>query len=630
VAEAADGQQAVDLVAARNFDVMFLELALPVLDGAGVLAALAQKKKSLPTVLISSSESSSQMVNAFKLGAKDFLLKPFREAQIHRALRQATGLDFTTIQRTRTDMAVLDRDEGLAQTLRAVAGDLDAVEQAELREQVHEVVARGHQLVFVGTLEPVKGFDEAEAAEALADEVSQLDPRAAIIRLLPEGETHAPDLSVVHAAIPRTDEAIARVVTAVRSGAALTAGRLVRALRYDGPPELVHLYWWTLKNSTQAALLQLVTGVKAPPKWRGWAGGAPGWGAAITLDLSLAPDDEAQLGTLVDWAVGFARSRMVELALLRDRATTAASAPSAATANDASAASTPAAAATPSPTPAADPGTVTVPGVELGEVLGEGRVSRSFVGTQKSLKRRVCIKVLQPSLAVDPALAQQFQDEGVSLAGLRHPNIVSVLDVGRTDEGHPFLMTEFVEGSDLSAFAKQERVPVATTVELVGQLLSALGEAHGNDILHRDLKPSNVFLTKKKDGSTQVKVMDFGLARLVQVGPGQAGASSAGYLAPEQMLGMQATFASDLYSVGVILFELLAGRRPFVAKDNLELMQLTMMMPVPQLKEVLGPDAPEPLDKLLASLLAKNPKDRPLGASVVRAALLAVAPSSAA
>jgi serine/threonine-protein kinase len=245
----------------------------------------------------------------------------------------------------------------------------------------------------------------------------------------------------------------------------------------------------------------------------------------------------------------------------------------------------------------------------------------------------VCVKVLRAALTDDPLLAQQFQDDGVALAALRHPNLVAVLDVGRTEQGRPFLMTEYVEGGDLRAFAaRQERVEPAIAIDLVSQVLLGLDEAHGNGILHRDLEPSNVLLGARKDGKTLVKLVDFGLTRLAG-GPRQGPdasvptaptAPTSSYLSPEQMLGMEPTFASDLYSVGVILFELLAGRRPFVARNGLELMQLTMMSPAPHLREVLGEGLPVALDALLDALLAKHPGGRPQGASLAREALLAI------
>jgi serine/threonine-protein kinase len=265
-------------------------------------------------------------------------------------------------------------------------------------------------------------------------------------------------------------------------------------------------------------------------------------------------------------------------------------------------------------------------------------MSRVFLATQKSLRRQVCIKVMREEVASDPSLSERFQDEGVALATLRHPNIVSVLDVGRTEEGQLFMVMEYVDGGDLRTFAAHhERVPLPKVVELLSQLLSGLGEAHGHGIIHRDLKPSNILLSTLKDGSTLLKLVDFGIAKLLEGLRRRAGETrhgtvvgTPGYMAPEQLLGMEVGAATDLYAVGVILFELLTGRRPFVARDEFELAQLTMLTPVPHLSEVLDGEVPPGLDALLGSLLAKNPRDRPQSASLVRAALLAIPLSQAA
>ncbi len=646
VCEAADGQRAMDFLDGRSFDVMFLDLHMPSMDGTEVLKALAERKKTVPVVLITSSESSGEIVRAFKMGARDYLTKPFREPLVRRALEKVTGLDFTTIQRTRTDLALLDSDEGLAQVLRTIATDGE-VHLVEVTSEVPECVQKPHQLVFIGGLDGQDGTSDAEA-EALAEIVLQHDPGALLVRLVPAG-TVLPELTVFHAAVPREDEvAIKRVWRAVRSGGAMAAGRQVRALHFEGPPELEHAYWWTLRHSLETAFRTLAAR-----------------GSNVTLDLSLSPENEAQLAAVVDWAMEYAEANMVELAIVREPVPPGGVPPppppgGATRVQDASALSqlkestrpglpvsdaqptkvvtqatapTPAPRGTPRPfadEPAALPTPIEIPGFELGALIGEGGMSRVYRAKQKSLKRDVCVKVMREEVASDPTLAERFHDEGVALATLRHPNIVSVLDVGKSSEGQLYMVMEFVDGKDLRAVASR-RLPLARTIELVAQLLSGLSEAHANGIIHRDLKPSNVLVTTLKDETPLVKLVDFGIAKLLEgVGrrPGQTRfgtvVGTPGYMAPEQLLGMDVTCATDLYAVGVILFELLTGRRPYVARDEFELAQATMMTPVPRLREVLGPEVPEALDQLLSSLLAKNPKARPQSAAEVRAALLAV------
>jgi CheY-like chemotaxis protein/tRNA A-37 threonylcarbamoyl transferase component Bud32 len=638
VCEAGDGRAAIDALDARSFDVMFLDLHMPSMDGTEVLKELGERKKTVPVVLITSSESSAEIVRAFKLGARDYLTKPFREPLVRRALEKVTGLDFTTIQRTRTDVALLDRDEGLAQSLRTLATDGE-VHHVETTPEVPDCVRRPHQLIFIGELEAHDGAsgDEAEA-EALADIAVQNDPAALLVRLLPKGQV-LPDVTVFHTAVSRDEEAaLKRVWKAVRSGGVMAAGRQVRALRYDGAPELEHAYWWTLRHSLETAFLTLLAK-----------------GSNVTLDLSLAPENQAQLSAIVDWALEFAERRMIELAIVREpvaamrppavAVAVATPAPSSRAQNEVPfsesqstkvlAPPTPAPASRAGPieeSPATDPtAPIDIPGFEVGALLGEGGMSRVYRATQKSLKRPVCIKVMRDEVAADPTLAERFRDEGVALATLRHPNIVSVLDVGKSRDGQLYMVMEYVDGCDLRALAaRDERLTIGRTVELIGQLLSGLSEAHAHGIIHRDLKPSNVLVTTLKDESLLVKLVDFGIAKLLE-GMSRSGQTrhgtvigTPGYMAPEQLLGMDVSCATDLYAVGVLLFELVAGRRPFVARDEFELAQATMMAPVPHARELMGAGVPEALDALIVSLLAKNPKARPQTANEVRSALLAV------
>jgi CheY-like chemotaxis protein len=640
VCEASDGEVALALLEQRAFDVVFLDLQMPKLDGVGVLLALRERRRKIPVVLITSSDSSSEILNAFKLGAKDYLLKPFREPQVRRALLQATGFDATTVHRTRTDVALLDRDEDLAQRLLAVITTADGLDHVDVLQAVPECVARPHQLVLVGAFEARESDDDAEG---LGDVVTQRDPHAALVRLLPNEQAALPDVTVFHAGVSRRDEGqLLAVLRAVRSGATISTDRHVRALHYGGPPEFASLYWWTLRNSLENALIRVFA-----------------THSQCTVDLSLTPNDQPKIDELIAWAQGFAETRMVSVNIVReparevgstrvgpavhDFASTRASPASAelaalaakneelgteaTTVRPASVVKLQAPAAAVA-TGHAAPSGLLIAGLELGEKIGEGGMSVVYRATQRSLRRTVCVKLMRDEFASDPALADRFHDEGIALAALRHPNIVSVLDVGRTDDGKLFMVMEYIDGGDLRALLRrEERLSVAKAIELVLQLLGGLAEAHGNGIIHRDLKPSNVLLTTLKDGTPLVKLVDFGIAKLVE-GMKRGGQTrvgtvvgTPGYMAPEQLLGMDVTFATDLYAVGIMLFELICGRRPFVARDEFELAQLTMMTPVPSLREIIGAPAPDSVDLAIRRLLAKNPKDRPQTAQEVRALL---------
>lgn len=644
VCEAADGQLALDFLDARSFDVMFLDLHMPGMDGTEVLKAMAERELSVPVVLITSSESSGELVRAFRMGAKDTLAKPFRAPLVRRAMEKATGLDFTTIQRTCTDIAFLDSDEGLAQELRDLASD--EVHQSETVAEVPACVRRPHQLVFIGRLDGKSGASDAEA-EAIADLVAQHDPWAFLVRLLPPGRA-LPELTMFHFGVSRDDAgAIQAVWRAVRSGGAMAAGRLVRALHFDGPADLEFAYWWTLRSSLETAFRTLAAR-----------------GPDVTLDLSLTPENEPQLARIVDWALEYAERTVLDLTMLREPVPPGGVPPPAgATRLTAKAASVlarhqvsprtelPRSDVSPVVSPVGSPdvspsdgaagegprrggGPIEIPGFELGTLIGQGGMSRVYRATQLSLGREVCVKVMRDEVASDPALVERFRDEGVALATLRHPNIVSVLDVGKSRDGHLYMVMEYVDGEDLRALvrhAEHQRLPVARTIELMAQLLSGLTEAHAHGIIHRDLKPSNVLVTTLRDETPLVKLVDFGIAKVLEgLGrrPGQTRVGTVigtpGYMAPEQLLGMEVSCATDLYAVGVLLFELVTGRRPLVAKDEFELAQATMTTPAPHLRDVLGAGVPDALDELLTALLAKNPRSRPQSAAEVRAALLAV------
>jgi CheY-like chemotaxis protein/tRNA A-37 threonylcarbamoyl transferase component Bud32 len=648
VREAGDGLEALASLAKEPWDLVFLDLDMPHLNGIETLKQMAARGIKAPVVLITSSESSSEILSAFKLGAKEYLLKPFREAQVKHALQQVAGLDVSTIQRTPTDIALLDPDEGLAATIRERANAADQVDHAESMHGVPDCLSRRHQLVLVGAFESSADSavqdDEAETIGAMA---AQRDPDAVLVRLLAAG-AELPDLTVFHTSVPRSDAAaLEAVFAALRSGAALTMGRRVRALAYTGPANLEHLYWWTLRRSTEAALRRMFATSSG----------------SVVMDLSLAPIDEAARGELTKVVRQLAEAQMVQVQFGTGQLNFNTRPP----AHEAVAAPVPAsmtqilpskvvqpttravemeallrggtresnvpmgtlalATATPSPAP------LVIPGFQIGELIGEGGMSQVYKATQKSLRRQVAVKVMREEFAKMPALADRFQDEGIALATLRHPNIVSVLDVGRTDDEQLYMVMEYVDGGDLRQLLKKvERIPVAQSVTLATQLLSGLAEAHAEGIIHRDIKPSNVLITNLKDGSQLMKLVDFGIAKLVEglrintLGTRQGTViGTPGYMAPEQLLGMDVTAATDLYAVGVILFEMLTGRRAFVARDEFELAQLTMLTPAPHLREIIDVPVPDALDALIVKLLAKNPKDRPQSAAEVKAQLQALA-----
>ena len=147
---------------------------------------------------------------------------------------------------------------------------------------------------------------------------------------------------------------------------------------------------------------------------------------------------------------------------------------------------------------------------EVNEVIGEGGMGRVFKAMQPRLKRAVCVKTLLPQFAKDEALKTRFEREATTTAALQHPNIVSIIDVGRADDGSPYIVMEYVEGRSLRQVLRDEApLSAARSVALLDQVLAGLAEAHAHGVVHRDLKPSNVLVTPLKDGSEHCKVLDF-------------------------------------------------------------------------------------------------------------------------
>lgn len=229
------------------------------------------------------------------------------------------------------------------------------------------------------------------------------------------------------------------------------------------------------------------------------------------------------------------------------------------------------------------------------------------------LRRLVAVKLLHDGLTEDEAFLQRFQREAHSAANLSHPNIVTVHDIGQDEHRH-YIVMELVNGRTLKTLIREQLdregtpLPVAHTLTLAIQICAGIGYAHRAGLIHCDVKPQNVLVTR----DDRVKVADFGIARALSQASMQTGSLLWGtphYFAPEQAAGEPATPASDVYAIGIILFEMLTGRLPFEA-DTLPALALKHLHEPPPLVTTLNPSVPAQLEQIINKVLAKEPAGR--------------------
>jgi tRNA A-37 threonylcarbamoyl transferase component Bud32 len=234
------------------------------------------------------------------------------------------------------------------------------------------------------------------------------------------------------------------------------------------------------------------------------------------------------------------------------------------------------------------------------------------------LDRRVAVKVVAEALAADEQFVERFRREARAAAGLSHPNVAEVFDYGEDGDAQ-FMVMEFLEGETLAQrLDRTGPLPPEEAAEIAAQVAEALQAAHDAGVVHRDVKPANIMLT-----DSGVKVMDFGIAAATWAAPLTATGTTIGtatYLSPEQAAGDRATASSDLYSLGVVLFEVLAGRPPFVAESPFAVARAHTTDPAPPLEEIV-PGVPQHLSRSCRWALEKDPAARP-GSAALFAQLL--------
>jgi serine/threonine-protein kinase len=246
---------------------------------------------------------------------------------------------------------------------------------------------------------------------------------------------------------------------------------------------------------------------------------------------------------------------------------------------------------------------------ELEELVGSGGMSSVYRAHDRLLDRKVALKILHEHHGVDEASVERFRREARAVASVSHPNVVTVIDRGEQD-GRQFIVFEYVEGENLKRLVEREGpLPVEQALELVLQIARGLSFAHREGLVHRDVKPQNVLL----DGNGTAKVTDFGIARSLDVHHGmtQTGTvlGTSDYIAPEQAQGQSVDEQSDVYSLGVVLYELLTGKVPF-SGENFVAVAMRHINEPPPLVRAVRPDVPPRVDAAIERAMAKRPADR--------------------
>jgi hypothetical protein len=249
----------------------------------------------------------------------------------------------------------------------------------------------------------------------------------------------------------------------------------------------------------------------------------------------------------------------------------------------------------------------------VARLLGVGGMGRVYKGVHPAIGSRVAIKVLSHDCVQNPELVERFFAEARAVNLIRHENIVNVLDLATLSDGRPYIIMEYLDGAPLTdVITGHQPMPLGSFAWLIGEVLDALSAAHGKGIVHRDLKPDNVFVTPQG----RARVLDFGIAKLMPELSGRTGPTRTGsllgtphYMAPEQAMAHAVDARTDVYAIGVILFEGVTGQRPFAGESLFELLHKHVNEPPPA-PASLRPDVPPDYAAVILRALAKDPAQR--------------------
>ena len=263
----------------------------------------------------------------------------------------------------------------------------------------------------------------------------------------------------------------------------------------------------------------------------------------------------------------------------------------------------------------------TVGRVRIDKYLARGGMAEVYLGSHLTLERPVAIKFLHSYIEQDADLLSRFHREARVVAGLRHPNIVQIFDFDSTD-GHPYIVMEYLKGPTLANYLRRmherhERIPPHQVARLLKGLTAALDYAHEQGVIHRDIKPGNILLNSRADeisfdkpltNDVEAILTDFGLVRIVDATSQTASGMVSGtpmYMSPEQARGDKTDHRTDIYSLGVVLYEMLAGRVPFEADSTMTILHMQINSPPPPI-----PGVPGAVQAVMNRALTKSPEER--------------------
>ena len=263
------------------------------------------------------------------------------------------------------------------------------------------------------------------------------------------------------------------------------------------------------------------------------------------------------------------------------------------------------------------PGTMVAERYRIIALLGRGGMGEVYRATDLTLGQQVALKFLPESTVTDPDTLARFYNEVRIARQVSHPNVCRVYDIGEAD-GHPYISMEYVDGENLGTLLRRiGRLPHDTAIEMARKLCAGIAAAHGKGVLHRDLKPANIMI----DSSGQVLVMDFGLAGIAsQIQGAEIRHGTPAYMAPEQLSGAEVTVRSDIYALGLVLYEMFTGKRAFEAATMAEMTKLRAESAPPSLVSMVR-DLDPAVERVVQRCLEKDPTKRPASALAVAAAL---------